>query len=254
MKKILFTGARSGIASKVIDNIKDRYYIYVTVRDEKQLIRVKEKYKTYKNIECFKLDITDSKDLEKVKKLDIDILVNNASICYGGSLVDMNISKIKENYEVNVFKTLELTQFVLKNMISKNKGKIIFISSLAGVVPIKFIGSYSSTKSSIIKIAETLKKELELISDIKVSVIEPGFYHTGFNQVMFDNKDLSNYFYKVRDYINTEQKFITNFIEKKKLDSIVFKIINCIDSENPKFIYKAPISQVLLSKIYQIKL
>lgn len=252
MKKILITGARSGIASKVINKLKDRYYIYVTVHTTKELERVKEIYKNDKNIECFKLDVINPKDREKLKEIDIDILVNNAAISYGGSLIDIDINKVKEIYEVNVFSMLEILKIVLPNMIKKNSGKIINMASLAGIYPPSFIGSYASSKASIIKITEVLKKELKLISNIKVSLIEPGFYYTGFNQVMFDNKNIDKYFKEIKDKINERQLFITNFIEKKNLNSIVNKIIECIESPNSKFIYRAPFSQVVLTKIYSV--
>lgn len=252
MKTILITGARSGIMNQVIQSIKDRYIIYVTVRTDNQLKRIKEKYKNEKNIKCYQLDITDEKDRNLLSHLNIDILINNAAVNYGGSLIDMDINKIKENYEVNVFSSLLITQIVLKKMIQDKKGKIINMASLAGIVPICFIGSYSSTKSAIIKITETLKKELSKISNIKVSMIEPGFYDTGFNQVMFDNKDIDLYFSHLKNQINQEQEFIHRWIEKKNLNSIVKKIIKCIDSENPKFIYRAPFSQVVFSKLYTL--
>lgn len=252
MKTILITGARSGIMNQVIHSIKDRYIIYATVRTDNQLKRIKEKYKNEKNIKCYKLDITDEKDRNLLSHLNIDILINNAAVNYGGSLIDMDINKIKENYEVNVFSSLLITQIVLKKMLQDKKGKIINMASLAGIVPICFIGSYSSTKSAIIKITETLKKELNKISNIKVSMIEPGFYDTGFNQVMFDNKDIDLYFSHLKNQINQEQEFIHRWIEKKNLNSIVKKIIKCIDSENPKFIYRAPFSQVVFSKLYTL--
>lgn len=252
MKKILITGARSGIINQVIDKIKNHYFIYLTVHTEKQLERVKEKYKNYSNIKCFKLDVTNSKDLNKVKNLDIDILINNAAIGYGGSVIDIDIDKIKENYEVNVFSNLSLTQIVLENMLKKGEGKIINMASLAGIVPISFIGSYASTKASIIKISEILKKELKMISNIKVSIIEPGFYNTGFNQIMFENKDINKYFKEQLNIINKKQFFIHKYIEKKNLNSIANKIVCCIESDHPKFIYRAPFSQVIFAKMYSL--
>ena len=183
---ILITGARSGIASKVIEKIKyDDYTIYVTVKDNLQLKRVKEKYKDNKNIICLKLDMSNTNDIESVSKLDIDILISNAAIGYGGSISEIDINKLKENYEVNVFGNFKLVQVVLKNITEKNKGKIIIISSLAGIVPINFLGSYCSTKASISMLTRCLKNELDLINkNIKISLILPGMYHTGFNQVM----------------------------------------------------------------------
>jgi len=67
MKKILFTGARSGIINKVIDTIINDYIIYLTVENDAQLKCVNEKYKNYSNVKCFKLDITSSEDRNKIK-------------------------------------------------------------------------------------------------------------------------------------------------------------------------------------------
>ena len=59
------------------------------------------------------------------------------------------------------------------------------MSSLIGLMPLKFLGVYSATKASIIHLTTTLKEELKLLdTNIKVVLIEPGMYHTGFNQVM----------------------------------------------------------------------
>ena len=152
MKKILFTGARSGIANAVIDEIiNKKYYIYVTVHTEKQLQIISKKYEDYRNVECFKLDITNADDRRKLEELDIDILVNNAAVGYGGSIAEIPMSKVRKNFEVNVFSYFEVEQIILKNMIKRNSGKIINIASIAGIIPMCFLGSYCATKASIIK-------------------------------------------------------------------------------------------------------
>jgi len=255
MKKILFTGARSGIAHSVIEKLKDKdYYIYVTVHTNNELKSVKEKYQENKNIEFFKLDVTNKSDKEKLKDLDIDILVSNAAISYGGSIAEIDINKIRENYEINVFNYFEIVQIVLKNMIKKGTGKIINIASLAGIVPIPFIGSYCSTKASIIKLSECLNLELKYLDEkIKICIVEPGLYKTGFNQYMFDNKydNHTLYFKKYIDEIRTMENILL-LMEKKNLNSISKKIVNAISSDNPKRIIRAPFFQVLGAKIYQI--
>lgn len=258
MKRILFTGARSGIAKATIDKLKlQNYKIYVTVRTESQLKAVKKIYENDANIECFMLDITNKEHREMVNNIDIDILVCNAAVNYGGSLTEMNIDLIRETYEVNVFSNLEIIQLVLKNMVSKKQGKIVIISSLAGLYPIRFLGSYSSSKASLIKIAQTLKKELYMINNnIKVCLIEPGFYYTGFNQVMFENKyssmDIDSYFKDDIEKLKKREKLIHYFVEKKKLDSIVKKLLLAIKSDSSRFLYRAPFSQVLFVKLYSL--
>ncbi len=253
MKKILITGARSGIIGEVIKRIKEDYFIYVTVHTESQLKKVKEKYKDNKNIKCFKLDITNKKDIEKLKKLDIDIFISNAAISESGSILEIKVDKIRNNFETNVFSNFEVIQIVLKNMIKKGKGKIIIMGSLAGKIPMPFAGSYSATKASIIKLTEALNLELKLLkAKLDIVLILPGLYNTGFNKLMFDkkyNQDIESYFKNHIELIRKSENLILKLFEKKKLNSIVNKIVKAINTENPKFIYSAPITQNIFAKI-----
>ncbi|MEI3529912.1 MAG: SDR family NAD(P)-dependent oxidoreductase [Bacilli bacterium] len=256
MQTILITGAASGLAKNVIDKIKDNeYFIFLTVRTNKQLERVREKYKNHKNIKCFKLDITNKQDLDKVKALDIDILINNAASGEGGSVLTIPMARLEKNFYTNVFGTVALTQIVLQKMLQKDSGKIINIASLAGVMPISFLGSYSATKASIIKLSIVLRNELKLLTDnIKIVLIEPGFYHTGFNQVMLENKynDYHTYFDSCIELIKARENLMLRFLEHKSFNSITDKITKAIISDNPNFIYRAPFWQSIGSKIYEL--
>lgn len=257
MQKILITGAAGGIAKQVIDKIKNDYFIYLTVHTNKQLKRIRKKYHNYPNIHCFKLDIMSKKDLRKIKHLNIDILINNAAIGNGGSILEIDMNKVRENFEVNVFSNFELTQIVLKKMIKKGNGKIIFISSLAGIMPIDFLGVYSATKASINKLAYTLHNELKYLNkNIKIVIIQPGMYKTGFNQVMLNNKyswmqDKSFFKDKIECIMNSENMFF-NLLEKRKLDSVANKIVKVIKKKNPKLVYRVPILQAIFSKIHEL--
>lgn len=256
MKKILFTGARSGISGSVIEKIaRHDYYIYLTVHKENEVKTAKEKFGKYKNITIFKLDITNQNDRNKLKNLDLDIIVLNAAVGFGGSILDIDMDCFRENYEVNVFSNVECIKIVLKNMLMKNKGKIIIMTSLAGVYPISFLGSYGSTKASLIMIAKVLRKEIKLINKkIKIKVIEPGVYKTGFNEVMLDNKNFNNskFYSSVKDKVLYKEYLMFNLFASKSLDSIDRQIINAIKSNNNKFSYKAPWYFASLVKLYSI--
>lgn len=257
MKKILYTGAGGGIAKSVIEKLKKDYFIYVTVHNENQLRLISKKYESESNIKCLKLDITKSKDREQIKNLDIDILINNAAIGYGGSISEINISKVRDNFEVNVFSSFEIVQIVLKQMIKKGNGKIIIMGSLAALIPIDFLGVYCATKASIQKLTISLRNELKIINDnIKVVLIEPGLYHTGFNQVMLNNKydfmEQESYFKNELEFIRRKENILFNLLEHNNFNSVVNKIVKAIKKENPKPIYRAPLFQSLGSKIYQL--
>lgn len=253
MKKILITGATSGIAEELIKQIKNDYYIYVTTHTNSELKRMKHNYQNNHNIECFKLDITDKIDRNKLYNLDVDILICNAAISIGGSIINMNVDDIRHNYEVNVFSNIEIIQIILKNMIKKNRGKIVIMGSLASIIPIANIGSYSSTKAALVKISECLKRELKILNtNIKISLIEPGLYHTGFNNLMFDNKydtEFDDLFKEELELIRKKEKIIL-FFERRDLNSIVRQIKKSLESD--KFIYRAPFTQSFIAKIYSL--
>ena len=256
MKKVLITGARSGIISKVIDNIINDYELYLTGHTDSQVRVMKDKYKNYKNVTCIKLDITNEDDYRKIENIDIDIYIANAAIAESGSMIEMPVDRIRDNFETNVFSNLKVLQRVLQKMIKKGRGKVIIMGSLAGKIPMPFLGAYSGSKASLIKMTEALRFELLLLdSDIKVSLILPGLYDTGFNKLAMDKKydfmDLDSFFEYQLDFIRAYDKFVL-FFEQRSLSSIVNKICQAVSSDNPKFIYTAPFSQSLVARIVSL--
>ena len=258
MKNVLITGGRSGIAYHIIKELlKKNYFIYVTAHTEEQAKSLKKLYKDYKNVECFKLDITNKIDHKKIEPLKIDILICNAAIGYGGSISELDISLMRHNFEVNVFSNFELIQLILKKMIKNNDGKIVIMSSLAGLIPVPFLGSYCASKASIIKLAETLKYELKILSSkVQIILVEPGLYHTGFNQVMLENKydwmEEKTYFKEELEIIKKYENYIFSTFESKNFKTIVQPIVKAIEKKKSPFLVRAPLYQILGAKLYII--
>ncbi len=142
MSKILITGAGSGLGkASSIALARRGHKVYATTHRKSQAENLKDialKENISKNIESFKLDITLKEDRDIVKNLDIDALINNAAIGDSGSASEVSIDKYKTVFETNVFSALGLTQAVFDNMIKKNEGRIIFLSSLSGRITIPF--------------------------------------------------------------------------------------------------------------------
>ena len=67
-------------------------------------------------------------------KWDIDVLVNNAAIGQAGPIAEIPVRLVRDVFETNVFATLELTQGFVKKMVRRGKGKVIFISSVDGLM------------------------------------------------------------------------------------------------------------------------
>ena len=254
MKKIVITGAYSGLGYSLVKSLlNEDFKIYLTVHTQLQYQKMAEKYKDNPKVECLKVDIKTS-DKNKIYALKPDILFCNAAMPLGGSLLDLSIENIQEIMDTNVIANFEIIQEVSKQMIKRNQGKIIVTTSLAGLIPIPFMGAYCSSKASLIKLVQVLRQELKLLkSNVRVKMIEPGLYHTGFNQFMFDQKYTDkSYFKKEFDYLQKTDNFVSKYLELKRFDSIVKVMKKAILDDNEKFIYHKPLWQVIPAKITQI--
>ena len=256
--KVLITGATSGIGFDVgLDLLKRGHFVYFTVHRKKQVEVVKEKLESFgylKGFSVFQLDVTKNENRRLILELEIDCLFCNAGVGYGGSVLDIFISTMKKNFEVNVFSNFKLIQLYCGHLfLEKKKGRVIIMSSLAGITPIPFLGSYCATKASLKVLATCLKKELKLITDdIVVKLIEPGIFNTGFNDVMIENKKDSIYFNSI-DYKTTiisKKLFRTIGCDNNK--NICSKIIKAIESNDNRFIYSAPYFEKLCANIYSL--
>lgn len=253
--KILITGAYQGIAYLTALTLAERdHNVYLTCHTSKQVKVLKEKLGKTKNITIIKIDITKEEDRKKVLDLNVDCLYNHAGIALGGSIIEADMDEVRTNFEVNVFSSFRLLQLVLRQMVDKDKGRIVVMSSLASIFPIPFAGVYSATKASITSITTSLQKEMFLMgTSVKVALIEPGLYHTGFNQKFLANKyDGGKYFKDIKKELKTFERFMFKTFEKKSLDSIVVQIVRAIEDKYPKKVYRAPFLQSKLVKIYSM--
>lgn len=260
MMKILITGSRGGIAFLTGITLASRgHFVYMTTHTNEEAHKLKQVVDELGlKIIVFKLDITSLDDRRMLNKLDLDVLINHAGIGVGGSILDVPMEEIKKNFDINYFASYDIVKRVGNRMIKNNKeGKIIIMSSIAGIIPIPFLGSYCSTKSAISTMATSLRRELKTLhSKVKVILIEPGAYKTGFNQTMIDDIDKNinenSVFYEKRELIYSYLSKMFNLMEKKDLNSIVVKIIEAVESKHPKAKYRAPLLQRLFAKIYLI--
>jgi short-subunit dehydrogenase len=191
MKKqtILITGSGSGLGKgTAIGLAKQGHTIIAAVHTWEQMSRFIEELKDTdykKNIELIKVDILDYIDCEKAWKYDIDILVNNAGIGQTGPLAEIPVELLREVMETNTFSTLEFSQPFIKKMVEKGKGKVIFLSSVAGLTTGAFLGPYNASKHALEAIAQCLRDELKPLG-VTIATINPGPFDTGFNDRMYD--------------------------------------------------------------------
>jgi short-subunit dehydrogenase len=247
MERILITGTRGGIALDAAKRLLILgYTVYATVHDSKSVEPLKEELSRFGELAIVeKLDVLDAYDREKVKSWDIDILINNAAIGNSGPLAEIPVEKIKDVFETNVFAVISLAQLCIPLMIKKGFGKLIFIGSLEGLVGSPFLAPYSMTKYAIENVARSFRIELKPLG-IDVTVVNPGGYHTNFNQINFNNKNewfnTQGLYNDHLDFIKITEKKITLF-EVKTTTSIVKKVVKAVTSKKMKRRYAAPFFQ-----------
>lgn len=181
-KTIFITGAGSGLAKgAAIGLAKKGHRVIAPVEIAPQVTSLREAAQAEGvDLEVFKMDITNPQDLEQMRDYDFDIFVANAAINEGGPLGEVPMANFRKLFEVNVFSTLETAQIAAQKFVEKGRGKIIFMSSMAGIMATPYVGPYTATKHTIEAIAETMQKELKEFG-VQVATINPGAFDTGFN-------------------------------------------------------------------------
>ena len=190
MSKVIFiTGAGSGLGrGSAVGLAKKGHRVIATTENTAQKTDLlREADELGLDMEIFKLDITNERDRKQIEKYDIDVFVANAAINEGGPLGEVPMDRFRALFEVNVFATLETVQLAARNMVKRGSGKIIFMSSMAGVTATPYVGPYTATKHAIEGIAQTLKSELETFG-VQVATINPGAFNTGFNDRSAEEK------------------------------------------------------------------
>jgi short-subunit dehydrogenase len=184
-------------------------------------------------------------DREKIVDYDIDVLINNAGIGESDSLAEIDVNRIRNNFEVNVFGPLQLSQLALKNMMKKDSGTVIFIGSLVGRIAFPFLGPYCMTKFSLSGGADALRQELlKITKNVHVSLVELGGYHTGFNQKMIAKKyewmGKDSYFNEIMGDIRAQEERYFSRTELRSTKTAVDAIVEAVEARKPKLRYVAP--------------
>lgn len=130
-------------------------------------------------------------------KVPIDILVNNAGIAKFRPFVMSKVDDFKEMMQVNLYAPVQISQYVVKNMLRQRKGSIINFCSVSGLDSNAGNAAYGASKAAIASLTRTMAKELAKVN-IRVNAVAPGLIDTRmggemderFQQEMLDLTDL----------------------------------------------------------------
>ena len=175
-KTILITGCSSGIGYSAAIELKKRgHNVIATARKSEDVARLIQEGFT-----ALQLDLADSQSIQQaVKQVTeltdgrCDALFNNGAFGQPGAVEDLTRDVLRYQFETNLFGTHELTNLIIPLMRKQGHGRIIYNSSVLGLVAMRYRGAYNASKFALEGLADTLRLEL-YGTNIQISLIEPG--------------------------------------------------------------------------------
>lgn len=188
MEYALITGASSGIGEEFARRLHGMgYAVIITARRVDRLGKLKDELKN--DVVIYPLDITDKasvyKMVDDLKQYNITMLINNAGFGYFGRFSETEMNKELQMIDTNVTGLYLLTKLYYKEFKEKNKGYILNVSSIAGILPGGgYMAQYYASKAYVKSLTLSLARELkEDKSNVHISALCPGPVNTEFNKV-----------------------------------------------------------------------
>lgn len=247
-KTAIVTGANSGFGKLITLRLAQQGYTVIAgVRQETNAKKLAEEVKNAalsESIHIEALDVTDTQSIQAFQKrlnayAPIHLLVNNAGTAYAGFAEEVPVDQYREQFEVNVFGVMEMTQAVLPLMTSG--AKILNMSSISGLMGMPALSPYVSSKFALEGYTESLRIELAAFG-IQAALIEPGsfqtnIWNTSMNEQMTPPAEGSKYtaiYEKMMSYIEAQKnnygdpgevaELVVSLAEKKRLKKLRYLV------------------------------
>ncbi len=251
-KTWFITGASKGFGLALVKELLTQgYQVAATTRDIKKFNKTELQNENFLPLQLKSL--TDSEEVAQAISTTIaqfehlDVVVNNAGYGQFGAFEEISDKKIRENFEVNVFGTMNVTRAVLPYFRQQKSGHIVNFSSTAGFYGFPLSSIYVAAKHAINGYSESLSGELKPFG-IHVTCVFPGVFRTNFfSQGSLNWEDLNN----IADYDlarQNQKKFLSASDRQQKGNPTKGRqvLIQAVNSDTP------PTHLLLGSDAYQL--
>lgn len=187
-KWALITGASSGIGEEFAHQLASKgMHLILTARRENKLNELAEKLFQLHGTKTaiIPVDLIKHESVEElvteIRKLPnpVSLVVNNAGFGNVGSIEDCDLQKISDIVQVNIAVVTKLTYAFLPEMIARNEGGVINISSITAFQPVPYMGVYAASKAHVLHLSEALWAEL-FGTEVRMLALCPGPTKTEF--------------------------------------------------------------------------
>lgn len=246
MKKVaVVTGSSSGIGFETsLLLARNQFKTYATMRNLNKSKVFDEVQRENVDLSVIRLDVNDQESVNTAidgilkENGKIDVLVNNAGYSIFGSLEELSLEEIKQEFETNFFGAVRATKAVIPTMRKQSSGVIVNVSSIGGKVGLlPFFTAYHASKFALEGFTESLRQEVNELG-INVILIEPGAVGTDFMNNMKNAKNYnptsSPYAKVINSFFEGAQTIMANSIHPREVAQVILEVVN---TSNPKIRY-----------------
>ena len=259
-KTILITGCSSGIGYSTAIALKKRgHNVIATARKAEDVTSL-----ALEGFTVIQLDLADSHSIKQAVNQamqltggHLDALFNNGAFGQPGAVEDLSRDVLRFQFETNLFGTHELTNLLIPVMRRQGHGRIIYNSSVLGLVAMRYRGAYNASKFALEGLADTLRLEL-YGTNICISLIEPGPILSDFRKNSYalykKNINPSSSFHKeayeaMEARLQTEGAAVAFTLPA---EAVVEKVVHALEAKRPKMRYYVTFPTYLFAVLKRI--
>ena len=188
-RRAAITGASGGIgAAFAVALARQRFDLLLVARNESRLAALAQRLRNERgvDVDVAVADLTDGVQLRAVEArlaadARLELLVNNAGVANVGPFARLDPDQEEALIRLNALALARLTRAALPGMITRGRGAIINVSSIASFVPVRYTATYGATKAYVNSFTEALHEELRG-TGVRVQLLCPGFTRTQFSE------------------------------------------------------------------------
>jgi NAD(P)-dependent dehydrogenase (short-subunit alcohol dehydrogenase family) len=237
VRAVFVTGASSGIGLRTTEILSENgFFVYAGARDAEDLARLD----AMENVKSVRLDVTIQSDIDaavalvQAEERGLYGLINNAGVAVIGPLIELSEEDMAFQLDANLFGPYRVTR-AFADLLIESKGRIITVSSIAGILSGPFSGAYSMSKHGVEGFTDALAAELARF-DVTVGVVEPGNFKSQILASMVKRMEETGYSAEGSRY-GSMLDLVTGPLDRSQYDepdAVALAVLDFLSSDSPK--------------------
>lgn len=182
----LVTGASSGIGYELAKQFAQNGFDLLVVAESEAIQTAARSFEALGvSVEALQADLASHDELHKlISRIEtggrpLDAAAINAGVGVSGRFVETDLGAELNMVRLNVLSTVHLSKPIVKQMVARGSGRILFTASIAGTMPTPYETVYGATKAFVRSFSQGLREELK-DSGVSVTALMPGATETNF--------------------------------------------------------------------------